>query len=453
MTERRLPGLPAFLSLSLLAAGSMLFPVAAQAQPGNGLRQGQPVQGQPARGQRGPGMRGNRGGRGGGGFRERMADMFQPSISSKDLARMAQLIDLTDDQKQAVEESFRGYLESFNEAAGETQEKIAQLRAEVQDSGDRSRFRELVPVMAEFRAKKAELEKNFFEEVQLLLDENQLDRWTEYEKARRREESLPQGRLSGEALDLVATVTEMDLDQEQAAAVKDTLKKYEAELDEALASRDEALPELEQQMAEQLQNESVEGAMEVYGEIQKYRMAVKKINQDYAAKIEALLPEEKRAGFHKKVLQRTYPGVFDTTRAEQVFHVVLAMDSLDDEQRESVLSLQDTYLHDLAADRKKLVDVIEEEEKSATPAWLAQVSGMNKNGGRDEPSPRMKQMMEIRTLDRDVLRHLRDVLTEEQFARLQEVFRPQRAPGQRQQGGRFGRPGQDRGGAGGGFGG
>jgi hypothetical protein len=443
-----------------LASTALILGVAAadlQAQPGRNnqdSRQAQPGQRtQPGQRQGGQGQPGRQGGRQGG-FGQDMTSMFEPDFTSKDLDDMARKVAFAEDQQAAAEALFQVYLEEFNASAEIWQSEIEALREELRQERDFSRMREIPAMMLSWRAEKSKMGQAFQEEIQLLLGEKQQSRWTTWERAYRRTHSLPEGRLAGEQLNLISLIEEMQLSLSDSGEVLDLLGQYEVELDRALQERETALPEVEQAMSEALQEQNVDIALSAYQAGQELRKKVQEVNRRFASRCQAVLPAEHQPSFARKVQELSYPQVFRTTRTEGTFQAVLNLDSLSSDQARSIESLQERYLKDLEAKRVEQIKQIDEAEASSEPRWLERMRDTDQDQQRDrrqqfDPEnmpPEFRLRMEMRELEQDTMRHVRDVLSEEQLERLQAVVgdeggrgfgnRPQRDGGQGRQGGR-----------------
>lgn len=430
----------------LTVAAALAFGVTAGdllAQPGRGRETDQPrrqIDRQPGQFQPGGGRLG--------GMQDRFAELFKPSFTSADLEQLVDRVGLREDQAAAADALFQTYLEQFNAAAEIWRGEIEAVREQMRRDRDMSRTREIPAMMLTWRAERSKMARSFQEDVQLLLDERQQSRWTDWERAYRRSQALPEGRLAGEQVNLIELVEEMDLSLEESSDLLELLGEYEVDLDRALRARDAALPEIEQELAEALQAEDVDLALGAHEAAQELRRAVQEVNRRYASRCEAVLPTEHQAAFDRKVREMSYPQVFRPTRLETAFPAALKLDTVDADQQATIASLQERYMQELQASRERQIELIDAAEASDEPRWLERLRAREESGDdiedrrdrrRFDPENMPEEWrvrMELRELERETLRHLREALTEEQIEQLRESL------GMDERGFEEGRPGR-----------
>ena len=191
---------------------------------------------------------GFRGGRGG-------DDAFDPAVTTEQMEKYADMLDLSADQQAAALALLEAYQVEFEAAARPVRDKIENLRTEARETRDRTLWGELMEARGDFEETSKQMETTLLADVQALLTPEQAESgWPRVVRERRREQSLPRGLMSGERVDVIALVKDLDLSQEQSAALADTLNQYELELDLALIKRDEAQDEFRQNMRDLFRN-------------------------------------------------------------------------------------------------------------------------------------------------------------------------------------------------------
>ncbi|MCK4871974.1 MAG: hypothetical protein KAS72_04535 [Phycisphaerales bacterium] len=376
----------------VLATGLLIAAMPATAQPGGGGRPG--------------------GGRGGGG-EEWMTRLFLPDVTSREIDEMARTLGMDDDQQAAADAMLETYLDEFTETARERRTEWETLRDEIRESRDRSRFAELAALHAAWRGEKRTLEAALLDDIQLLLDETQAQRWPIMERNRRRLKVLPRGRLSGETLNIIDLVEKLDLSQEAAMTLVEPLGDYELDLDRALVEREAVVEVEEPRLPELLMNQDFVAASEVYRRVTAARRIVQKVNKRYARQIEALLPDEQASIFARQVLEKSYPRVFERSAVDRIAPLVQSLESLDAEQGSTVDALMASFERDREVKRMKAVKLIEREEATDTPRWERR--DMSGAGEMDE---RRQLRQEIRQIEIRTLRSIRSLLTDEQIQEL-----------------------------------
>jgi hypothetical protein len=424
---------------SVALAGSLILASASHtlAQPQRDDRPGRSGQMQPgARGQQPGGPRfGAGGGRMGGMFSPEQ--LFEPDITDAELEEISALLRLSEDQADAVLGLFAMYQEEFALAAEGMRAELDQAREDMREQmreqmrdgdgrdrgvrGNPSMMMEMAERLRTWESHKQNMEKAFLDEVKLLLDEGQLDRWPSLERSRRRDHLLPQGRLSGEQLDLIAMVREMRLSQEVTAELIGTLGAYERELDAALVRRDEVAAETEMRAMELLMQEEIEQALALYAEATEVRRAVQEVNRRHTQAIRSRLPDDLAATFERKVMEQSHPRVFRPSPIDRSIERIRASETLDEATISAIDDAMAVFQRDRDALRLRLVEVMEEEEQQAIPQGLrARFLGEARNEQLDE------LMQEIRDLEMSAMRQMRSLLPEDEADRLEQEIRQRR---------------------------
>ena len=106
----------------------------------------------------------------------------------------------------------------------------------------------------------------------------------------RREKELPKGRLSGEAINLLHVLRDIDIKPGQMDVMRNTLDDFENEIDYVLEARARILRETRFQVTHAMRGQNIEDAIRIYQRQIDARVAVRAINDRYTQQITSALP-------------------------------------------------------------------------------------------------------------------------------------------------------------------
>lgn len=347
------------------------------------------------------------------------------------------------------------------------QERMQALQAETQkireQSGEAQKADKLIADMISelelFRGQKKALREDFLANLRSQLDDTQVAEWPAVDRKLTRVKTLPQGRLSGESVDLLAVVAGMRFDEETMATLSPVLAEYEGALDLALTQRNEKLAASEAQLFRAITQGRVKEAMAVGERQAQAHVAVRDVNDQYIETIVSLLPEEKGPEFRAEAQRDAFNRFYRTTYAQRVFDATKDFEDLDGEILVAILELEMQYQNELQQLTQKAIELTKKEEPKELETqaqgaanffagdWSSMMGGRGPFGrgglfgGGGEEDPIQKVQDDRRDLGDRYIERVKNLLTPQQAALLPE----------RQQGGRGFWGGQ--GGAGGGPGG
>lgn len=352
---------------------------------------------------------------GGGGF----GQGAERTIDSKQLERIAEMLDMDDTQLMVARDFLTGYI-SEHSAIVEEREMLTQAaREEFRESRDPSVWRSVGQSMQDLGEKADKLEQQFFEDVKLLLNEDQMASWPVVERDHRRTSTIERGLLSGETVDLIAIVenvastdTAPDLDQ--------TLESYATDLDRALVKRNEIYADGMSRARDLMQSGDFETMNKLFEEGREAGLRVRDINKRYARQIAAMLPEDVRAAFDREVNRESFPQIYRRSYAGRVFSTVDELQSLSDDQRAQINAIRDTYERQAESVNTKWAKAIEEQE--ANQDLQSMMRGrFGRGGGQGGMPDELREFRdERRDLDAKVAEQIKTLLTEDQAAKLPE---------------------------------
>lgn len=352
--------------------------------------------------------------------------MARPAMTPKELEGYTALLTMDDTQKDAAKELLSSYTTDFEKASKEQAEKVKKLAEEFRESHDDEVWEQMGPINEKYSKRTKELEASLISDLKSLCTDQQLSLWPKFERTRRRDRTIDRGSVSGESVDLVHLVGQLDLTGQTKADVAQQLEAYEQDLDKALVERNKILDE--QAAAFKPGRGRQEFDMEKWQkQMQDARDAgakVRDVNQRYARSIESLLPDAVKAKFALDVKRASFPIVYKQSRAQRAFDAALKFDDLDSKQKEAITSLRQSYEHEADSLNDKWAAAIMDEEKEGGGGAIMGGGGavmMVSFGDDDSDKPSAQARKARREADKKAVQSLQALLSEEQKSRLPTV--------------------------------
>ncbi|MBX3406481.1 MAG: hypothetical protein KF869_06930 [Phycisphaeraceae bacterium] len=342
---------------------------------------------------------------------------FAAPVNKADLKRYVALLALDEDQTMVAEELLAAMQTEHDVLAKQARKDSERIINEFRDSQDPSVFGEEMPkVMETYQAGSASLQARYFDDLKALLTPQQTERWPKVERMHRRTRSLPAGMLSGESVDLVSIVSELEIGTapDDLAAVLD---RYEAELDRELVERDRVRTERMQGMQGMRggrMNFDLERMRTDLAEMRKAGLKVCEVNKRYARLIEGTLPSDKQRAFADRVKKDSFPRIYRDTHTAKCLAAAAAYKDLSAEQASAIAELRERYQREAASINDRWAQAQEATEADGGGDPFAMFMG----GGEDGPVADARKAK--RDLDRTTRDKLLALLSEEQKERLPE---------------------------------
>lgn len=351
---------------------------------------------------------GGRGGFGGG-----MRDMGQtPALTTRQIEKYAQMLAMSDDQKDALTTLHDGYREATDQIGDKMRKAMEDVRAQFEESRDPSVWGSIREKMEVFRDERKKVDDGFMNDMKSLLNEGQTTKFVSVERAMRRDQTLRRGVLSGERVDLFEVVETRKLSPEMTTTVQPALVSYEEELDRALTARNTAYENAMKQFGEMMQTGDFEKAQDVMNGGREAAVKVRDINRKYAKQIAEMLPEDQRPGFNDEFRRRSFPDVYRPSMATRSIEAAEGFADLSPEQLEQVRSIKSSFDKTMNGLNDKLSTAVEEGEMTFN------VQDAFQRGGAGQEGPAADLRRERRELNEKTLADLKKILNAEQAERL-----------------------------------
>ena len=350
-------------------------------------------------------------------------DAFRPGFRARDVQMAVEMLQLDGSQKFILETLYEDYTEEFRTGVNTFRQSMMDMRSTLgPDPGqvDPSQIlRVLVGALEGWRQESQKLVEQFTEDLQGLLNADQAALWPAFERRLFRQKYLNNGQLSGENLDLLAAVRELNLDPDTRASLAPLLEEYEVQLDDAIRRRENYVNTTQGDLLKAIQNEDPTIGIEVAQRQVELRKAVRDVNETYTARVAEALGEERGAEFLRKIRGRTFGRIYRTTQVERIFKAAKRIEGLEDETMAAIVSLESQYLAALDAFNERLVSIT----RSFEPQELqnkVEMATARMVGQRSQrvPDPTRQEFQKRRDLGKQYVEQLKALLTPDQFAAL-----------------------------------
>ncbi|MCA9285786.1 MAG: hypothetical protein KDA22_11255 [Phycisphaerales bacterium] len=356
------------------------------------------------------------------------AEAFQPDFLRRDMTIFNQYLELEDWQRPIVEILLEDYNASFRTGVEGVREQMRDMKDQIASSGQRAMEVVMRPI-ENWMAEKDQLATDMLQNVKGQLSDRQKELWPRFERAMRREKSLHRGELSGESVNIIGVLNQMQLAPDTMNQLRPVIEEYEIQLDNALVYREQVVESAQPKVKDAMVNMDFDAGMSAMDTIMAARIQVRNIQDASAAAIAAAMTPENGAEFTQRYYQAAYSKVFRPSPMERTFEVVHGLEDLTAEQMAEVVELETQYNADYATSSMQILAVLREEEpkdaRRKAEAIRARQSGAAPAKREAEPLSDAFAMREA--LTEPAMERLRQILTAEQFAKLPNNSRARHA--------------------------
>lgn len=260
-----------------------------------------------------------------------MGALFVPDFLPRDLPVFVDSLGLEEWQRPILEALLEDYGTNFATAADGVRSKMSQFK-DVAASSNPDKIVEMISApLIDWGTEKKKLRDDFLESVRSQLSDVQSEAWPRFERAMRREKSLPNGVLSGESLNLILITREIDVPPLVADGARAAMDAYEVQLDEALAVRDR---EDEASIGTRLKSlNDTNKFVATEQRVMDLRVAVRDAQDRGLVAIRDALGGEYGKKFEERALRRAFPLVYGPDPVSPLFEAALALPDLTPEQK------------------------------------------------------------------------------------------------------------------------
>lgn len=350
------------------------------------------------------------------GFQEAMV----PDFFKRDAVLFVDSLGLDESQRAILEQLLLDYQDDFDAGTQAMIDKFQDMLGNLQ-GGDQAQIMQLVfKPIEEWAGDKRLLKDQFLQTIKdILLTDQQLERWPEFERKLNREKLLPKGVLSGEDLNLFLVMKELDLEPSVMAPVQPILQSYEIALDESLLRRDSIISSSLGAMTDAMRNSDPAIALQVIDRQIAARVEVRTVNLQYVGMILEVLPGGATGAFQERALARAFPRVYRPTPVERMFEAAQQLETVEPAVVSAIIDLEAAYLSELAVLNAQLAEITQraetERHRLRAQNFAAKMRGEMPRAATDTSR---EEFQRRDALGETYMRLLQALLTEEQFLEL-----------------------------------
>ncbi|MHC4991290.1 MAG: hypothetical protein ACYTGC_09945 [Planctomycetota bacterium] len=351
------------------------------------------------------------------GFTEAM----QREYLNRDLSIFETGLDLDEAQRDILRSLFDDYKTDFEGGLQQMQDRLKNMKDELQQATDQRRILSMIFVpFEEWAEDRAKLGEEFLRSVQTVLNEQQLEVWPAFERKLLREKTLSKGVLSGESVNLLILVEQQELSRPVRESLEETLTQYELDLDQALRRRNEIVRRSQARMVRALQEQDSDMSLELVDEQLEQRVRVREVNDRYIDLIAAQMPPEMGTIFRSAAMEAAYPRAYRPTAGARMYRAAAELDSIDPATLENIRALQEAFRVELETFSDAVVETIRKSEpkqkRYRVELYTARMKGEEPMNRR--PDPVLSKLRDRQKLDERFISILQGLLSNEQFVEL-----------------------------------
>ena len=195
--------------------------------------------------------------------------------------------------------------------------------------------------------RRQELEEEFTSSSTLVLEESQLEDWTEAMHAVRRRDMSRSGVLGGESADLTIVLEDLDLDVETRQGIVPMLKQYASSIDSRIEARTAFLHEASPAISDTIGEGSWVRMRAIIQQEAEVRIGLRDENLNWFDSFAMVLPDDARHHFQERVRLSQFGNIWRPGRLERMLESALQMEGLEAGQVAAIESMEDSCLSSL----------------------------------------------------------------------------------------------------------
>jgi hypothetical protein len=353
-----------------------------------------------------------------------IAEAMQQDYLRRDIVLFEQGLNLDDAQRTIVDALYQDYEQAFNDGLAGMRKNIEDMREELQSQDVDRVLRRVFQPIEEWSVEKRALGDQFLENVKVVLTTEQQEQWPRFERFLFREKYLPRGQISGESLNLFHVVRDLRLNDPQTQHMQPTLDEYDVTLDQALRNRQKAFTSSQSDMLKSFSEQNPQVSLAILQRQIEVRVAVRNVNDQYIVRLAEVMPDDRRAEFKQKALERAYPRIYRPTPVQNIFAAARDLEGLDGSTRSAVAELEASYLSELAAVNTEWFNALRrwepDEQRKRAEAFAQRMSGQQPAQIED---PTRELSVRRDEVARNYAKQLQGIMSADQFAQLPGAMR------------------------------
>ncbi len=353
-----------------------------------------------------------------------IAEAMQPEYFRRDVTLFANGLGMDEAQQMIMETLFEDYQTDFDAGVAAMHDQFKEMQAELKDAPQETVMERVFQPFKDWAVERQQLGERYLENIRLLLNAEQQERWPRFEQELLREKVLAKGRFAGEGVNLFHVIRDLHPDRTTEQMIQPVMDSYGEELHMALKHRQSVILHTQRDLLDALASMNTQnGEASMVKQIDA-RLRVRDVNDKFITLISESLPEPLNATFRRDALERAYPAVYRETPYERLFREALALEGIGADMRPAIQSLFSAYQNELAIINDQLARVKKDYEPLAERERIAAFEARRVDQPFERTADPSKELFEKRqALGVQYLKNLQAVLTEEQFDSLPGAHR------------------------------
>jgi hypothetical protein len=287
-----------------------------------------------------------------------IGSLFVPDFLPRDLPVFVDSLGLEEWQRPIMEALLDDYQTNFATAADGVRAQMGQFKDVAGSVNPDEVIGMITKPLVAWGEEKRQLREDFLQNVRSQLSDVQTEQWPKLERALRREKSLPAGELSGESLNLVMLIRELDVPPLVLDGAFVAIEEYERSLDAALSARD---AEIEGSIANRLKAMGPNDTQKLQSmeeRIMARRVQVRSIQEQSLATIVSALGSEYGEKLRLRALRRAFPQAYGPDPVSPIFESALAIPDLTETQKAQLNDLRSQFASEHAVIQDRYAEAI-----------------------------------------------------------------------------------------------
>lgn len=293
----------------------------------------------------------------------------QQIISVEDVETLTELAQLSDDQVQAARELLRGArsdLAVSKRRFERAEQEIDDFFTDYEDPVVKKKASDqYTTAWKRYLEDSQKAEKQFMTDLKSLLDETQAESWTRYERSRRR--LLLKYCDNGVRVDLVEELRGMKLTSEERAMIKDSVERYESELDKLIGERRAMTKELGEFQPREWYMEDRPDKPQVRERMEELDKRIAAHQQQFSRMIAASLQGQRGDELVARYNRVTQRGWFRPLDDWERIRTLTKLRGISDEQRDRISALAKKSDEEMIKLIRPYVQALREREEGRGP--------------------------------------------------------------------------------------
>ncbi|MEM1422889.1 MAG: hypothetical protein AAGH64_02690 [Planctomycetota bacterium] len=291
---------------------------------------------------------------------------FRPAIGEAQMAIIARALGLDERDRAFALELHGLHVDRVLEEGGEVRRRAVEIVEEAQLSGRGEMVQQVTAVRAEWSERRDALDKEFLEELRVVLQGDEDGRWRIVERELRRMEQIGAGRMAGEAIDLTLLAEAEGV--EMTDDVVSVLERYAGAMDTALRARSAYYENNPPSEYSALVGTDPDRAKRMFERMRRAREGVRDVNRAFIDPLASAAGAEIGARLREAFIGSvTSSANLSDSIAQRAIDGAGSLRNLDDDQARAIEEIRDDFNRQNAAWLEEYAEVLMEVEGETLP--------------------------------------------------------------------------------------